>query len=208
MATKYRLAEQVRTQLNGGRTGTNSNLAQQDCLLAVTQAYATVVAENWFLGQTEGNRGIDGAYLYPFENIEIKCSDSRKMLYCDIPASYVGSIPHQLGFNSFCLMGNEKDQFVVVGAGDVTLMRGLDIEMMEGNTTFFIENKKAWLPNMPLSNAGLFAFMRLAVALDGISDDEEVSIPPDVEAKIIERAKISLAPQKQLPHDNNVNVTK
>ena len=195
MPTKRKLAEQVRLALGNKPT-------MQECILATNQAYGYVVRTNWWTSKNEGLTDVNGNFIYAFDNNDILKDTNKNLYYSIIPSSFLGNIPHEMGIPHVSYQHSYNKPFIRLTNGQPALFRGLQSENMEGNDTFFVENDKIYLPTIDIKvSCTAKLLIKLVVALEGIDDETNILIPPDLQWEIVNMA-ISLYSQKQ--NDNPV----
>lgn len=189
MASKRRIAEQVKRIL-----GVDAPI--QEIILLTSQAYAFVVKKNWWNNKREGENDVNGNFIYSFDDISISLDSTKNLYYATLPSSFLGDLPHEMGIPHVSFVESLTTPFIRLANGHPALFRGLQSEKMGNNDTFFVENDKVYLPTMTAVNSDKKLLMKLVVGLQGIGDEENIAIPPDVELEII-NTTISLYGQNQ-----------
>ena len=190
MATKRKLAEQVRLILGG-------KPSFQECILATNQAYGYVVRTNWWANKNQGENDINGNFIYAFDNNDILKDTNKNLYYSVIPSTFLGNIPHEMGIPHVSYQQSYDKPFIRLTNGQPALFRGLQSSNFEGNDTFFVENDKIYLPTINISTSCTAKLLiKLVVALEGLDDETEISIPPDLQWEIVSNA-VSLYSNKQ-----------
>lgn len=199
MATKYRIAEQCRNIITGLKSPDDSKVSYQELMVFVNQAFAYAVKMSLFANKKEGETDINGTFIYPFDNVAIALDSDKNMYYAELPAAYI-DLPVDMGFQHISWQQSQDDPFVLLRNGHLGLFKGLQAETMQGRNTAFVENNKIYLPKVTSDYADKTLLIKLAVALDGIAEDEQIAIPPDIEYQIIQMAvqMYSVEQQRQL----------
>jgi len=187
MTSKYKLAEQCRSLLGKGDW--------QEIMVAVTQALASVVKQEFFNGKQDGVTEINGGFIYNFNNVAVSLDTSRNRYYAIMPATYV-NLPHDYGVVSVSSMKSEDQPFIRISVGQTGLFRGLDAEGMEGNQTYYVEGTRIYFPKLVQSDNVTELLVKLAVSLDGIDDDTDLNLSPDVQDAVITLVVQKYAPQE------------
>ncbi len=190
MASKIRIAEQSRLLLGG-------KPSLQELMLYANQAFATVVMENWWANKSQGENDINGNFIYAFNDNDILLDTPKNIYYSVLPSSFLGNIPHEMGIPHVSYMESYNKPFIRLSNGMPALFQGLQSSNFDGNDTFFVENNRIYLPTISTSTSCTSKLLiKLVVALDGINDQEQISIPPDIEAKIVAMC-VAMYSQKQ-----------
>lgn len=181
MSSKRRIAEQVQRILGG-------DVLIQELMLYCNQAYGYIVKKNWWNNKAQGENDVNGNFIYSFDDNVIALDTAKNLYYSQLPSSFLGDIPHEMGIPHVSYMQSYDKPFVRLANGMPGLFRGLDSATLDGNDTFFVENAKIYLPTITAQTSGKNLLIKLVVALEGISDEENIAIPPDVEFEIVQLA--------------------
>lgn len=178
--TKYRLAEQARRLLNLPVS------FQQELMILANQAFATVVKASLFAAkQTEGVMEVNGSFIYSFDKVAVLKDDNKKMYYATLPSTSV-DLPLELGINHVSLQESQDEPFVRIPSGAYGLFSGLKCYNMEGRKKYFSENNRLYFPDFLDTDKINYVMIKLVVALNDLSEDAELAIPPDVELAIVQ----------------------
>lgn len=219
MATsKKKIAEQALMIISGGMPTRDSAIHIQEILIAVEQAFATVVKGSWFQNKNEGISELNGTYVYTFKNQLILKDDDLNQWYTDLPASYI-DLPHEIGIQTVAFMpiprtntqpvsqGSQDDAIVRVPNGFLSLTRDLEVAGLSGRIGYYVEGTRIYYVNMNTSNYGSKVMIKLNVSLDGIDEDELINIPPEIQKQIVdmvvERYMTEQVAPKDILNDNN-----
>lgn len=219
MATsKKKIADQALMIISGGMPTRDSAIHIQEILIAVEQAFATVVKGSWFQNKNEGISELNGTYVYTFKNQLILKDDDLNQWYTDLPASYI-DLPHEIGIQTVAFMpiprtntqpvsqGSQDDAIVRVPNGFLSLTRDLEVAGLSGRIGYYVEGTRIYYVNMNTSNYGSKVMIKLNVSLDGIDEDELINIPPEIQKQIVdmvvERYMTEQVAPKDILNDNN-----
>ncbi len=218
MTTKNKIAEQALRILSGGSPTRDSKIAIQEIMIAVEQAFAYTVKLAWFQNKNEGLSELNGTYVYTFRNQDIIQDTELNQYYTALPGSYI-DLPHELGIQTVAFMpqvnkdyqpvskGSQDDPIVRVPNGFLGLTRGLAVGALENRIGYYVEGTRIYYVNMTKSNYGNKVMIKLAVSLDGIDQDEQINIPPEVQKQIVDMVVERYAPEqiakKDIVNDNN-----
>ncbi len=203
MTSKFKIAEQIRRILNSGAAGPNVSIGQQELMISVSQVFGTVVKLNWFQNKNEGYSELDGQFIYSFKNQPILYDEDLTQYYSVIPSSYI-SLPHEMGIQFIGLMksGNtsqsQTEPMVRVFNGFPQLARGLALETLQTRKAFYVEGSNIIYLGMTAELAKLNVLMKLAVSLEGIDEDTQISLSPEIQKQIIDMVVAQYMPEKQI----------
>ncbi len=203
--TKYLIAESAGRLLKAGNYGPNEGITQQDLILAVHRAFGTVVKAEYFQGKNDGVAEMPGTFVYSFKNQPVLFDNDLQLYYSVIPSSYI-SLPHEAGITFVGTMqtGNvnssQSEPMVRVFNNFTALARGLAVENLQTRKGFYVEGTNIYYIGMSSDQAALNVLMKLAVSLEGIDEDTQINIPPEMQASIIQIVVAQYMPEtKQQP---------
>lgn len=191
MASKVRIAQQAKRILG-------INVPTQELILFASQAYAYVVKKNWWNNRKDGETGLNGSFIYSFDDNAIALDSGKNLYYSTLPSSFLGDIPHEMGIPHVSFMESYDYPFVRLANGMPGLFQGLQSETLDSRNTFFVENNRIYLPTIKPETADKTLLIKMVVSLQGLSDEEEISIPPDIELEIINMT-VQMYQEKQNP---------
>lgn len=182
MATKLKLAQQMQMIL-----GYKPSI--QECMLATNQAYAYVVRTNWWTNKNQGENDINGNFIYAFDDNDILLDSSKDLYYSIIPSTFLGNIPHEMGIPHVSYMQSLTKPFIRLTNGMPALFQGLQSSNFDGYDNFYVENNRIYLPSIDTSTSCTAKLLiKLVVALEGLDEQTEISIPPDLQYDIVNLA--------------------
>jgi hypothetical protein len=163
-------------------------------MVAVGQALAVVVKQDFFNGKQDGVTEINGQYIFSFSDVAVTLDSARNKYYADLPAAYI-SLPHDYGVVSVSLMKSDDTPFVRMAAGQIGMITGTMAENLQGNTAYAIENARIYLPKTKVWDNTDALLVKIAVSLDGIDDDTTIFLPPDAQEALITMVMNKYNPQ-------------
>lgn len=188
--TKFRIAEQIRRELN------LTFEYQQELMILVNQAFAKIVRARLFENKNlTGEMEVNGTFIYPFE-VDVQKDD---MHYCLFPSTAV-DLPMNMGLYHVSLTESPDEPFVVITDGQYGLFKGLQAENMNGRKRAFPLNNKIYFPDFKDSDNIQKVLVKLVVALNDLPEDEELALPPDIEFDIIQTV-VGVYKQKMQPEN-------
>lgn len=201
LTSKYRLAEQAYRILAGGIQNPDKAIEIAELSLYAEQCFASVVKRVFFEGKAEGEVGVNGDFVYSFNNQDILEDTVKDMYYSKIPASTV-ALPHDIGFFFVGMQKNQKDAFVRVPNQFLSLYNGLAAETLENRQGYYIEANRIYYPNMDDSNKKEKVLMKLIAPLGGLDDEAEINVPLDIQEEIVKKTVEMYAAEQNTPIDN------
>jgi hypothetical protein len=182
MATKLKLAQQAQMLL-----GYKPSI--QEMILATNQAYAYVVRTNWWANKNQGENDINGNFIYAFKDNDILLDADVNLYYSVLPSTFLGNIPYEMGIPHVSYMQSLNKPFIRLSNGMPALFEGLQSSNFSGYDNFFVENNRIYLPSIDTSTACTSKLLiKLVVALEGLDEQTEISIPPDLQYDIVQLA--------------------
>lgn len=180
----YYIAEQCNIRLD--------KIDMQTLIAAVVDAYGTMARNAWYENKAEGISEVDGSFIYTFPDIEPSWDASRDYYYITIPSSYL-RLPHEMGINWVSFM---KDRRAFVRITSISLWENLKAFALGGKQAYMVEGTKMYFPKMTGANKGNI-LLKMAIALDTVDARQELNIPPNMVASIIDYVVNQFAPTPQ-----------
>ncbi len=207
MTSKYKIAEQIQRILAGGTPTRDRQVTIQELMISVTQELGTAVKQSWFAGRQDGVSEINGTFIYSFNNVAVQKDTDTDIYYSTLPASFI-DLPNEMGVHSISLMKSQSKPFTRLANGYNFMFEGLQANrVLSEQQTFYIQNDKAWYPNMEASDSVSNVLMKLAVSLDGIDQDADINISPEIQSQIITAVVQKYGVEQTVPKDiKNDNV--
>ncbi len=203
MTSKFKISEQIRRILQSGASGPNASIGMQELIISVSQAFATVVKLSFFANKNDGYSELSGQFIYSFKNVPIVYDEDLTQYYSVLPSSYI-DLPHEIGIQFIGLMksGNtaqsQTEPMVRVFNGFPQLARGLALETLQTRKAFYVEGSNIIYLGMTAKLAELNVLMKLAVSLEGIDEDTQISLSPEIQKQIIDMVVAQYMPEKQI----------
>lgn len=201
------LSEQVLRIVLSGNTNSDKELKKEDVRLYVTQALYSIIRRRFYEYKSEGEEYIDGSYIYAFEDVEVKKSDSLNLYYSDLPASTI-DLPNGVGIYSVGYMQDQSSNFIQVPNTFNSLFKGLRSSALSGNIGYYKEGKKIFYTNMP-NKETCKVLIKIVAPLGDLGKCNSFDLPMDMQEEVIARAVQLYVGARQLPDDNeNNNISK
>ncbi len=204
MTTKYLLAELAQRRINKGNQGPNEDIGIQEVFIHITQAFGTVVKASYFIDKNDGITEVKGTFVYSFKNIVPVLDADLQMYYCVLPSSYL-DLPREMGIQyvNFMQSGNpdqpQTRPMLRVPNNWAAMSVGLAVASLQTRTPFYVEGNSLYFPKMTATDATKNLLIKLAVSLDGIDEDTQINVPPEIASAVVDMVVAKFMPEKQLP---------
>jgi hypothetical protein len=192
----FNLSQQVSLKTGKGMS--------QQVIQDVRNAYATCMKQLWFESKNLDVSEINGTFIFQFPNITPIYDTVLKQYYIEAPSSYI-ALPQENGINWICYMSEPDLCFVMCNAGTIGRLNQILAGVMGGQQLYYpmfdtLKNKQVFVfPRM--TNATCNKIMiRLTLALDTVSTDAPLDIPPNVQDMIV-----TMVVAKYLPEQPVIN---
>lgn len=186
LTNKYRLAEQVRNIIVGGKSTADVEVSIREIIIFVSQAFASIVSRKYFEGKNEGESFVNGNFIYSFEEKVLKDS-AKDLFYSVLPATSV-ILPHDMEVYQVSRVKDQKNPFVPVSSGFLGLTEGLESGQLEGRIGYFVENGRIYYANMEQINKVENVLMKLVAPIGSVEDEDDINISDNVQLEIVTMA--------------------
>lgn len=199
LTTKYRIAEQARNILVGGKSTSDIEVSIRELIIFVGQAFAFIVSRKYFEGKNEGESHINGNFIYPFEEDVLK-DTANGLFYSILPAASV-TLPYDMEVYQVSRIKDQTTPFVPVSNGFSGLAEGLMSGRLEGRIGYFVEDGRIYYVNMDQINKVEKVLMKLVAPIGSVGDEDEINISEDIQLEIVMKAIQLYREQEQTPKD-------
>lgn len=182
MVTKSILAEQVKRLLGESEA---SRYDIREVKLAVGQARDYRIRADYFESARE-EREIPHEYLSVYDSVEVLRDEVRRRDYIALPANYL-RLPKGRGIFSIAPLGNETMVFAQSEAGSGALLKHHPAFRTEGTVAYYPEGRKAWF-RRDICRLYPLLTVKLVRPSETFHDEEELPIPADMQAAIVQDA--------------------
>jgi hypothetical protein len=200
LTSKSKLAEQAYRIIAGGTDNSDRDVRPEEISLYIEQCFAMIVKRVFFEGKAEGEAGVNGEFVYSFDNQDILKDSTKGMYYTKIPSSTVG-LPNDIGYHFVGMQKNQEDAFVRVPNNFSSLYKNLGASTLEGRQGYFIEANRLYYPGMDGTNLKEKVLLKLIVPLGSVDDEAEVNIPLDIQHEIVQMSVEMYAVEQGVPTD-------
>jgi len=205
--SQYKLAEQALRIIVGGTPTDDAEVEIQEVVLAVSQAFATVVKNQYFAAKAIGEQMINGNLIYAFEDIEVQKDSKKGLFFSELPSTTI-NLPYDMGVHQISRMKDQKRIFIPVQNGFSGLFEGLKSQKLSGRIGYYLENDRVYYENMTVTNEVSTVLMKLVVPLSSLDVDDEVNVPDDIQGEIIAGVVQLYSIEQQAPHDETSDLNK
>ena len=200
--TKYKLADQALRILAGGDVQNSSDTQIREMMVVASQARDYIVRQEiWELMRMADDVDIPGEYITPYDDIEVKYDDKKKIMYSKLPAKFL-NLPRNMGVYQVSLTEDMWNAFIPVTPNFRSLYNGLGASCLEGRPGYWVEGSKIYYQGIDKTDNIPTVSLKLVIASDEVDDEDEVfPIPADKEMDVIRMALELYGVQKQVPND-------
>ena len=176
------LAEQVKRIL--GRRTDDSDIDEREVCLNIKQTIAYLVRQRFFLSKQDDIAEIPDSLVKTFPGIDVVKDEEMGDFFSVLPSS-VMDLPYGSGIRLVAPSGNASGAFVPVSNTHGSLYSGLESSGLEGRVGYYQDGKKIRYENMPQGEKPEKVMIRLVAPVEGISDDEDIDIPADMQMEVV-----------------------
>lgn len=209
MITKREFAELIITELTGGDITMRNKYDERDVFRLADMAIAQMIAEEHKMKKAQSDSYINGNYVKPFENVEVKWNEVRKKSYFDLPAEMIG-LDNDTGLRQVSYMDGETLPFKIIANGSEHIWDTLQVSSGDGAMNCYVEGQVVIIPDMP-KNYSCKLLVKMICSTSTLGPDELLRIPAQGELDLYERVlKLFGVQQKQpqkVSNDSNPNTT-
>jgi len=182
--SKYQMAEQAQRVIVGGHPTGDAEVSIQELMLFVSQAFGNVARLRFFEGKAEGESFVNGSFIFPFEDVEVKKNTGRNIYYSEMPASTI-TLPHEIGVYEVSLMKDQENTFVRVPNNFKSLYKGMAAQNLEGRKAYYLEGGNLIFPTMKDADGVEKVFIKLVAPIGDLGDEDPIMVPYDVQGEIV-----------------------
>lgn len=202
MSSKFKLAEQCIKRLNGGEYTTDSKITLRQASLAVAQARNKMVRDMIWQNRSIGERNVPVDIISEYQQTSQK--DANGNIYVTLPIRTLSTIQDDFSIFQVYATNDPNNHLVPTRQGSTNMYRGLGVDMMEGRAYFIAQKDR-----LVIKNVDFVADYTLKLIADAtaFSDRDDICLPADMEAEVVDMATQFLMSTVQTPQDNtNDNV--
>jgi len=198
MLTKRTIAETIIIQKNGGRLDTQSSIDARDVYNVVNQVGAEMIAKEAEAQlNRKGQYEIDSSLTTTFSDVRVLYDKARKKCYFRFPASRV-SIEGDRDIRLVSFVQGDASPFTIEKAGSARAMNLLEVGQAQmGDFPLTIEGETAYFRTMPKWYRGSKLLVVMIAGIDGLGEDEPLTIPDNMAAQLLERVALFFNVQLQ-----------
>lgn len=199
ITTLGRLAEQIILLESGGTKSRDSELLDDDVIYHIRQVAAALLKVEYFDGiKSEEFHDVPHHYIYPY-TVTVQKDAVRDQSYIVLP-DVPSSLPGNKGLRAVVTKKNPYDPIPIISEGQMAMIRlnmGKDIVCYpEGKNVYFNQR----LDKHSISEV----IVKIVTAVpESLGVDEQVYMPYDMQARVIEEVRKRIQPKPQdIANDN------
>lgn len=185
MATsKRQLAEQAQRLILAGDPTDDRDLSLRELSLYVSQALANIVRYRYFDSKNIGEPHISGSLIFTFDNQQVSLDTAKNLYYVTLPSTSI-DLPDDMGVYSVSSQQDQSLVFVPVSPNFAAIYRGTRAEKLDGRYGYWLEGNRIYVHG--LNDADCQLLVKMVASVDGISDNQAINIPPDIQEEIVKK---------------------
>ena len=212
MLTKRKLKALIKDRLDGGRfPHDDSKFDGRDVDIVLDMAYNHVMMAEYAQNRTEGRQTVQGYYIIPFKNVDIKKNPDTHEWYSDLPARPM-SLPQNKGVQGVYPMEDIKTPMIQHEVGQAHVYQHLEAGLITDHNEYRIEGlrivyerfKKAWRQklNSTAKKDKCTVLIRMVPSIESFTDEDILPIPAGREMMMVEVALEFFLGKRNIPEDN------
>ncbi|MDB4301931.1 hypothetical protein N9924_00040 [bacterium] len=204
--TRNVIAEQAQRIINGGTASPETEVRKEELVLYVDQVFTRYIKQSFYENRQEGSRYMNGAFIYSFIE-DVQYDTIRKRHYADIPSTYV-NLPLGIGLYQVSPVEDEYNSMIPVNPNFMAMSNGLAVGNLEGKKGYFVENTTMIFVNVPTTYEMKSVLIKLVGGIQGDVDAENIDIPADAQAEMVQMVVGLYTQQYQTETDDTNNNNK
>lgn len=193
--SKERMAEQVLNELN--KRNLDSNIEYGDVFARLSLSLSQAIFNRFSATKADDVGEVDGSLYYTFTNgslgITVSYDSVMQQYYCILPASTT-AISYGMGIKSIAALKSPNKPYRPVINGFNDLFDGLDAYGLEGRLGYYTEKDRCIFVNATAINVPTSVIVTMLAPLTAIPEDEQINIPDDIQAEVIDNTIAHFAP--------------
>ncbi len=195
LTSQAKIAEQISLRLR--ENNSDASIDDRELMEAVHQNLSNLIRNQLYETKGQEVQEVDGSLYYPIYDIPVE-KNPRGRYYIKIPSSSI-SLPFGVDIKR---VGTDDGMgFIPTQNGFNDLYKGLAASTLENQIGYFKSGINIMFVNMDASNNPKRVNIDMVVPFGALDEDDEINIPKDMEAKVIEVVFMLFAKTLQIPVD-------
>lgn len=209
MTSLSKIAEQILRLL--GKYTDDSDIEDQELYVAINQAIATDIMNNYYQNLQFDARSVDDSFIYNFKNIPVEKDDDLNEYFAKLPSEILSLmrgkgiksvVPSKDATRDNTLRNQHRyESYKPVVNGFNDLYRGLEAFSLEDEIGFYEENVNIRFVGMTDARRAVAVDVKVVAPFSEIDEDETINIPPDVQDRVVMKIVQQYAPIAGAPVD-------
>jgi len=195
LTTQSKIAEQISLRIR--QQTSDAAVDERELMLSVHQKLGIIVRNRLYESKGIESQEVDGSFYYPIEGIPV-LKKSKNKYYIKMPSTSM-SLP--FGVDIKRVGTDEGMGFIPVPNGFSDLYAGLDSASLEGQIGYYKSGVNLMFSNMNSTNNPTTVNIEMVLPFGALDEDDEISIPTDVLAEIVELVFTDFVRTLQIPVD-------
>ncbi len=195
LTSKSKIAEQISLRIR--QETSDASIDERELMISVHQKLSALIRNRLY--ETKGNecQEVSGTLYYPIDDIEVS-KNRRGQYFCKVPSTTI-DLPFGVEIKR---VGTDKGVgFVPVQNGFDDLFAGLASSSLEGKVGYYKSGINLIFTNMDSSNNPSTVNIEMAIPFDALDEDDELNIPTDIIAQVVESVFTDFVRTLQIPED-------
>ena len=195
LTTQAKIAEQISLRLR--QNTSDASIDDRELMLAIHQRLGIIVRNRLYESKGIESQEVDGSFYYPVDNVSV-LKNAKGKYYAKLPSTTI-SLP--FGVEIKRVGTDDGIGFVPVPNGFNDLYKGLASSTLEGQIGYFKSGTNLMFSNMDSTNNPDSINIEMVLPFDHLDEDDEINIPADVLAEIVDGVFVDFARTLQIPTD-------
>tara|TARA_B110000858_G_scaffold192470_1_gene243260 strand:- start:2081 stop:2695 length:615 start_codon:yes stop_codon:yes gene_type:complete len=195
LTTQLKIAEQISLRIR--QQTSDAAIDEREIMLSVHQKLGAIVRNRLYESKGTESQEVDGSFYYPIEGLKV-LKKAKNKYYIKMPSTSI-SLP--FGVDIKRVGTDDGVGFVPVPNGFSDLYAGLASASLEGQIGYYKSGVNLMFSNMNSTNNPKTVNIEMALPFGSLDEDDEISIPADILAEVVESVFTDFVRTLQLPSD-------
>lgn len=195
LTTQAKIAEQILLRLR--QDSSDGDIDERELMISVHQKLGVLIMTRLYKTKGAESQEVDGTFYYPIYDISV-LKNNRGRYYVKLPSTTI-SLPFGVEIKR---VGTDQGVgFIPVQNGFDDLFKGLAASSLEGQVGYFKSGINLIFTNMNASNNPDKVNIDMALPFGALDEDDEINIPADVLAEVVDGVFTDFSRTLQIPTD-------
>ena len=196
LTSQAKIAEQISLRLR--QHTSDGEVDDRELMLAIHQRLGVIVRNRLYESKGIESQEVDGSFYYPIFDISV-LKNKQGRYFVKLPSTTM-SLPFGVEIKR---VGTDNGVgFIPVQNGFNDLYKGLAASSLEGQIGYFKSGSNLMFANMTASNNPDKINIEMVLPFGSLDEDDEINIPADVVAEVVELVFTDFTRTLQIPTDD------